>query len=48
MDSLVGAGGVEVVLGAGQYGVAEGDGGGSADERGAAEEPGGQAAVEIR
>src|SRR6185295_4445709 len=47
VDSLVGAGGVEVSLGAGQDGVAEGDGGCSADERGAAEEPGGKAAVEF-
>lgn len=47
VDSLVRAGGVEVILGAGQDGVAEGDGGGSTDKRGAAEEPGGKAAVEL-
>src|SRR5258708_16703107 len=40
VDPLVGAGGVEVLRGAGQDGVAEGDGGCSAQERGAAEEPG--------
>ena len=47
VDPLMRAGGVEGILRAGQDGMAEGDGGCSADERGAAEEPGGKAAVEF-